>query len=141
MDLNLRGYTMDEFRAEWSRMTERDKDRLKWFIIQMEHKPDSKPKEVESVYFIEYQGLIKIGRSSHIRDRMLVLRREVGGELTLLGRIPTKDIKEVTVHKRFAHLRQHGEWFTDCEEIRNYIAEHAEQNTQQPAPARPRRKA
>lgn len=32
---------------------------------------------------------------------------------------------ERALHDRFAHLRQHGEWFTDCDEIRSYISEHA----------------
>ena len=142
--MDLRTYTDDEFKEEWAQMTQRDKDRLSWFVANMQlsdkRKTEVRPAhEVQSVYFIQNGDLIKIGRSSHIRDRMLVLRREVKGDLVLLGRIPTSAIKEHAVHIRFAHLRQHGEWFTDCDELRSYIAEYAEQEVQQPTPARPRR--
>lgn len=142
--MDLRTYTADEFKEEWEQMTQWDKNRLSWFLGNMQTSDRRKiegvpPDEVQSVYFIECDGLIKIGRSSRIRNRMLALRLEVKKDLVLLGRIPTDVIKEHAVHVLFAHLRQHGEWFTDCAELRDYIATHATQEVQQPALARPRR--
>lgn len=43
--------------------------------------------------------------------------------LRLLATIPGGRAVESSIHKRLAHLRQRGEWFKDCEELRRAIRE------------------
>lgn len=56
-------------------------------------------------------GLIKIGRTRDIRTRLSALECGAGQALTVLGVIDG-DV-ERALHRRFANLREHGEWFSD----------------------------
>lgn len=80
------------------------------------------PELATSVYFIESKsGLIKIGRSNRPHARFKAIKSMSPEELTLLGTIPESVVTESQLHKKFAHLRQHGEWFSDSPELRDFI--------------------
>ena len=71
-------------------------------------------------YFIEGigTGLVKIGRTTSLASRFHSLQYGSPTPLRLLG---ATHIPEARLHKRFASVRQHGEWFTFTDEIRNFI--------------------
>ena len=67
------------------------------------------------VYFI-YQpssALVKIGRTLGLRSRLQALRYENGGALEVLACLSVLDhyACERWLHRCFAHLCDHGEWF------------------------------
>lgn len=75
------------------------------------------------VYFIaNASGQIKIGRARHFARRLSVLKSSNPGLLTPLGVARGGPIVEAALHERFAPLRVRGEWFTDCLELREFIA-------------------
>ena len=76
-----------------------------------------------SVYFIEAigTGQIKIGFSNNPTSRIKTLQTGSASKLILLGCINSDQSLESHLHGRFAHLRQHGEWFTATNGLRNYV--------------------
>lgn len=75
------------------------------------------------VYFIEALGIghIKIGWSINPLKRLAQLQTGSAARLQLLGYIPGKKPFEQKLHKDFAHLCHHDEWFHGTEELRSYI--------------------
>lgn len=75
------------------------------------------------VYFIKSKksGLIKIGRSINPDKRFNAIRTMSPDELVLLGSIPEKVMTESELHKKFSHLRKHGEWFEGDDELWDFI--------------------
>ena len=75
------------------------------------------------VYFIESKaaGLIKIGRSVNPVSRFNAIRTMSPDKLVLLGYLPEEVATENELHKKFAHLRMHGEWFKAAPELREAI--------------------
>lgn len=82
------------------------------------------------VYFIQSQdgGSIKIGRVntlSGIKPRLQSLQLSSPVGLRILGIIsnggPTE---ERTLHRRFSHLSQHGEWFNPGPELIAFVQKH-----------------
>lgn len=94
---------------------------------QFDKSPQSTTEGCESkkswVYFIESKstGLVKIGRSVDPNQRFAAIRTMSPDELTLLGTIPEAEVAESELHKKFSHLRKHGEWFEFGSEIHNFI--------------------
>lgn len=75
------------------------------------------------VYFARDCDLVKIGFTGQLRNRLVSIKSKIGGrKLELLGTLPGGRELERQLHTRFAHLRQHGEWFTLTDEIREFIA-------------------
>lgn len=74
------------------------------------------------VYFIECAGRIKIGYAKDVRDRIRALSTGAAHNLTLLGTIDGSVHYERAIHARLKHLRQRGEWFVDCDEVRELMA-------------------
>lgn len=121
--MDLKNLTEKEFNEEWGAATQRERDRF-WLLMSRFGPPTPrKPRKVLCVYFIESDGLIKIGKAIVPQKRLESLQRFTTQKMLLLGSMPQTVATEFEVHKRFAHLRRHGEWFTDCEELRTYIAE------------------
>lgn len=89
------------------------------------------------VYFAQVAGLVKIGTTGNLRQRLKSL-----GEPTLLGFHPGGYAKEKEVHRRFGAARIHGEVFELTDEIRHYIARNctAQLEPMPSRPARPNRK-
>lgn len=76
-----------------------------------------------SIYFIaaiESQR-IKIGFSAYPEKRINTLMTSSPYQLEVIKVISGNQDDERQLHQRFAHLRNHREWFTDCEELREYI--------------------
>lgn len=57
-------------------------------------------------------GLIKIGRTLNVEQRMKALRVGAGATLEVLAVVPGDC--EAALHARFAKYRHHGEWFLDA---------------------------
>lgn len=77
------------------------------------------------VYFIEAEklGLVKIGWAVNSDQRRSDLQTGSPDKLTLRGILVCDDAPalERKMHKRFAHLRQHGEWFLPDDAMRDYM--------------------
>lgn len=75
-----------------------------------------------SVYFArrEGNGLIKIGWSANVPNRMIALKAK------LIGAVPGDEDDEKSLHERFAHLRVKGEWFKPADELLAYIRQEAQ---------------
>jgi hypothetical protein len=77
--------------------------------------------EASFVYFMASPRAIKIGRSAQPRKRLRALQRFNAEPLELLGVLPGREKVELALHKRFSKLRIAGEWFRDCNELRDFI--------------------
>jgi hypothetical protein len=75
------------------------------------------------VYFIRSGELIKIGMSADVCGRMAALRTMSPLPLELLAVASGGRPEEASLHQRFAHLRQHGEWFSAVPELLEFIAD------------------
>jgi hypothetical protein len=73
------------------------------------------------IYFIEHAGLIKIGFASNVEKRLTAFRTTLPA-LKLIGTMDGTRGHERTIHDCLAIHRQGGEWFTDCDEVRGFIA-------------------
>lgn len=89
-----------------------------------------------TVYAIGRQGepLVKIGYTDNLHARLHTLRMANPGHLDVLGCWPGGTDLERRVHRAFAELRHHGEWF-DFED-RDPVAEVAAVVGSPPAPFR-----
>ena len=81
---------------------------------------------VPVVYFVRAKtlGLIKIGLTMNMNDRMKTLRVGSPDQLELVGAVMDRDADrlEGRLHARFADHRSHGEWFHPCPELLEVIA-------------------
>ena len=72
------------------------------------------------VYFIRSvanESLIKIGYSSNVIIRFMHLHSSSPLTLELIGWVEGDRLTEREWHKRFKHLRSHGEWFHATPEL------------------------
>ena len=77
----------------------------------------------KSTYFLHnpVTGLIKIGRSQAVRERVKSLETGSGVLLDILAVID--EDMEYELHRRFSHLRVQGEWFKDKnKEIATFVS-------------------
>lgn len=84
----------------------------------------------QTVYFIRCEQFVKIGISKNVEARLGQIRKG-GGTLfprrldveaaELIATEPGGFVREKELHKRFAHLRHTGEWFTEAPELTEYI--------------------
>jgi hypothetical protein len=75
------------------------------------------------VYFIKGGDLIKIGVSTSPEDRLQQLQKHSPVTLTLICTIPGGYDQERKLHKQFAHIHSHGEWFNSTRELLQFIQE------------------
>lgn len=79
------------------------------------------------IYFLRSpSGSIKIGATIRLSRRIKELTGEFGGGLEVLGVANGFYKEEKELHKRFAHLRQAGEWFDPGDDLIEYIASESE---------------
>lgn len=81
------------------------------------------------VYFIQggAGGLIKIGcTSSQPNVRFAALQIGSPVKLVKLGLVKGGFDREAELHRQFAHLREHGEWFRPEKDLTDFILGHAE---------------
>lgn len=76
-----------------------------------------------SVYFLRdaSRPAIKIGRSTNVEKRIRQLESQVGRRLQLLATVPGGSAQEAKLHRRFADARLEGEWFSEVDELTDFI--------------------
>lgn len=84
-------------------------------------------REAGFVYFIASPRAVKIGRSVDVPGRVGTLQRYNPDRLRVLGVLPGANELERALHRHFAKLRIVGEWFRDCEELRDLISIYCEE--------------
>lgn len=72
---------------------------------------------VDVVYYLRWEGRIKIGTSAQPRRRLAAIRHE-----ELLAFEPGDRVVEHSRHVQFAHLREGGEWFRADAELVSHAA-------------------
>lgn len=84
----------------------------------------------EGVYFIQAEsgGLIKIGIAQSFAHRLKGIQAMCPIPLRILATISLRNglaarLRELELHRRFGHLREHGEWFRPEHELLAYIEE------------------
>jgi hypothetical protein len=73
------------------------------------------------VYFVECAGAIKIGFSTNLEKRLLNLNTGAPAKLVLIGAIDGPQILEGAIHAHLDIFRTTGEWFMDCDAVRDTI--------------------
>ena len=85
-----------------------------------------KPSNKGYVYFVQgvNGGPIKIGYSAYLDKRLSNLQTGNAEQLKMIAYIPGDIGLEKRLHKKFDkyRIRPDGEWFVDCEDIRNFIS-------------------
>ena len=72
---------------------------------------------VGKVYFMRFSDRVKIGFTMNLRQRLLDVPND-----ELLGSMKGSRHTESSMHKRFAHLRITGEWFSMGEDLMQFIS-------------------
>ena len=82
-----------------------------------------KPQSVGHVYFIEAPsaGVVKIGYASAPSERIKSIQGMSPIPLRMVATMPGAIADERNLHKKFSHLRSHGEWFHFTSEIADFI--------------------
>jgi hypothetical protein len=77
------------------------------------------------VYFIQgiTGGLIKIGTTVRLTERLRTLCKEYGEELRVLAVIDGSYQKEKSLHRRFSHINIENEWFSPSDDLLGFIVE------------------
>jgi len=80
------------------------------------------------VYFVrrERDGLIKIGTTIRLSERLKQIAAKEGCEITLLAVTPGDRKREMALHGQFAHLNVEWEWFEPAEGLLSFIATDAQ---------------
>lgn len=75
------------------------------------------------IYFVQgtLVPLIKIGFASNIYARFKAMQVGSPDKLRVILLLNSEDGLEESIHRRFAYLRQHGEWFSPEKELLDYI--------------------
>lgn len=75
--------------------------------------PPCEPDEVSGVYLVQAHpsGRVKIGYSANVDRRLRSLQTGSPEQLKLVSVLDLDRAGENEIHKRFMHLRVHGEWF------------------------------
>tara|TARA_Y100000034_G_scaffold113299_1_gene148167 strand:- start:333 stop:647 length:315 start_codon:yes stop_codon:yes gene_type:complete len=86
------------------------------------------------IYFFKEEaiGSVKIGLSYDVPKRLEQIQMYSPQRLKFSGHLPGNLAKEKEIHKRFSHLRIHGEWFHLDEELSAFI-----ESTDQTMPSSP----
>lgn len=79
------------------------------------------------IYFIRSRsgGSIKIGTTVRLSERLKQLVSEAGDDIEVLAVTNGSFSEENALHQRFAHLRQHGEWFEPGDDLLGFIVHEA----------------
>jgi len=79
-------------------------------------------KSNEVVYFLRAGGFIKIGKSTYSgRRRIAELQTGCPYPIEFIGQIKGGQREERVLHRQFAHIRAHGEWFHATEQLLAHI--------------------
>lgn len=75
-----------------------------------------------SVYFVECSGRIKIGFTRNVDGRLKTLSTGAPDVLNLLASVDGSRNFEQAIHAKLAKHRIKGEWFSDCQKVRDLMA-------------------
>ena len=103
------------------RFTGDDVVRLIDHILTLEEADKPMPKGDGTIYFVQCHGLIKIGMTRSWHARLRKMGTDIPGEAIILHTEPGTFADEKDTHRRFAHLRERGEWFRADSDILDYI--------------------
>ena len=84
-----------------------------YYVIQVPDSWAGPPKNAHPLHGL----FIKIGRSKNVLQRLQNLQTGTYGELIIGALEPGGSTRESELHKKFSHLRRHGEWFSCNEEL------------------------
>lgn len=76
---------------------------------------------MSEVYFIQCEGRIKIGLSRNADGRLKELSTGAPAKLVFLARVPGGRQLETALHRRLRDYRVYGEWFHDCDDVRDVM--------------------
>lgn len=81
---------------------------------------------MELVYFLraEHSGLVKIGWTANIVDRVIRLRHSCPYDVRLLAIQPGPRQLEMAYHANFRSAHQHAEWFRFDDEVIRWLVTH-----------------
>lgn len=84
-----------------------------------------KPTAVGEIYFVLVDGLIKVGWTSKLADRI----RAYGPKAILLANYPASRSDESALHRQLTPARFRGrEWYSDCDVVRLFVNEALEKH-------------
>lgn len=84
-----------------------------------------KPQSVGEIYFVRIDGLVKVGWSSKLADRI----RNYGPKAELLANYPGTRADEAALHRQLTPARHSGrEWYSETDIICAFIAETLEKH-------------
>jgi hypothetical protein len=91
-------------------------------------KPVTSPKKrvTNHVYFLGCRGFIKIGTAACAKSRHRAVQTVSPFEVRLLCAVPGNAELERSLHSKFWHLRERGEWFRESSDLNDYIAKSLE---------------
>ena len=82
-------------------------------------------KELDGVvYFVAGGGMVKIGKSYGLTERIRTIQSTSPIPLSLLGHVRGYTRTEAMLHAKWTKRRAHGEWFHLDAEIERWIVEH-----------------
>ena len=84
-------------------------------------RPKRSPREPSFLYAFAHSGRVKLGRTIDIATRLKDLQRGAGGLGELLALVSEDLVSEAQAHRRWAHLRVTGEWFTLTDELGEWL--------------------
>lgn len=84
--------------------------------------PPLGPSDRGHVYVVGFAGYVKIGWSRGARRRLTRIAEMAPEELVVYALIAGTPETERELHRRFAHLRLRGEWFSHRGELVGWIA-------------------
>lgn len=120
-DNDIRQYLLN-WRAEKERLASEQARRAE-IERQSEERAERKASGLGVVYFIQGEdgGNIKIGWSGRVEGRRKDHQCSSPVRLVVLTTMPGRREDEAELHRRFSHLRQHGEWFAPAPDLVAYI--------------------
>jgi len=96
---------------------------LFWEAVRAWKPAPPKPAETSVVYFLAAGPFIKIGKGSgDATKRASELQTGCPYPITILATMPGGVREEKALHRRFARIRAHGEWFRAEDFLLNFIA-------------------
>ena len=87
------------------------------------HLEKAERRKAGHVYFVfcESAQRVKIGIASDLERRTKAIATQSPVEVRLLGAITGNQATETKIHRKFNHLKHHGEWFDMTPELARYI--------------------
>lgn len=86
------------------------------------HPKNPKRRITNHVYFLRCHGFIKIGTATCARSRHKAIQTVSPFAVELLCAIPGNAERERSLHRKFAHLHERGEWFRSDPALEAYVA-------------------